>query len=255
MTPNGEAALRLAEFGFRVFPLWENSKKPFIDKWNIKACTDPGIISAWYRIHNLNIGIATGANSGCIVFDWDGPAGAGTRNMLAAKHGALPLTPAVRTGKGEHEYFRYPGGEDIRNKQNQPLLPGWDLRGNGGYVVAPPSRHPNGHSYEWIRSPWDYDLQDLPEPWLDLIIKPPPPNYEPTALQPGQTLAGAELHAEILSRYGQLLRRWYDPEQALDYVICWNAVHGKPPLPLEEIIDIADYANGQEAKRVRGSSR
>jgi hypothetical protein len=255
MTPNGEAALKLAALGFRVFPLWENEKKPYLDKWQIKACTDAGIISAWYKSNNHNIGIATGADSGCIVFDWDGAAGAGTRNMLQAKYGNLPVTVTAMTGKGEHEYYRYPTGLDIRNKQNQPLLPGWDLRGNGGYVVAPPSRHPNGHTYEWVRDPWNYDLQDLPEEYLDLIVKPPTPNYEPTTLQPGQTLAGSELHREILSRYGRLLRKWLEPEEALDYVVCWNAMYGDPPLPLEEIIDIADYANVQEAKRLRGSGR
>jgi hypothetical protein len=258
MTPNGEAALRLAEFGFRVFPLWENSKKPFLDKWQIKACTDPGIISAWYRSSNHNIGLATGADSGCIVFDWDGPQGFGVRNMLAAKYGPLPLTVTVKTGKGEHGYFRHPG-EIVRNKQNQPLFPGWDLRGDGGYVVAPPSRHPNGHTYEWIRSPWEYDLQDLPEAYLDLIIKPPPvePGQPKQATPPSVHCARLEAHNQdsardslILSMCGYYVRRYSDPDIVRYTMYALNDARNHPPLSRQRVDDICNEIANREAQRI-----
>ncbi len=57
----------------------------------------------------------------------------------------VPLTPRCETGSGMHYYFKHPGGE-VRNSAGR-LGPGLDIRADGGYVVAPPSRHPNGRTY------------------------------------------------------------------------------------------------------------
>ncbi|MEZ5691952.1 MAG: bifunctional DNA primase/polymerase [Rickettsiales bacterium] len=51
-------------------------------------------------------------------------------------------------------------------------MTGVDVRGDGGYVVAPPSLHPNGNNYEWANSPFENDIADAPEWLLDLVVKP-----------------------------------------------------------------------------------
>ena len=93
----------------------------------------------WFAHADRNVGIVTGAASGIVVVDVDKP-------ELIDTLGLLPSTPTVRTGKGLHLYFKHPG-RPVANKVG--LLSGVDLRGDGGYVVAPPSIHPNGASYEW----------------------------------------------------------------------------------------------------------
>ena len=65
---------------------------------------------------------------------------------LEAEHGALPETPGVITGGGgTHAYLA--GG--VRMKSRNGLRPGIDLKGEGGYVIAPPSRHASGREYAW----------------------------------------------------------------------------------------------------------
>src|SRR5690606_17775107 len=80
--------------------------------------------------------------------------------------GEVPRTATVRTGKGRHLYFRHPGGT-VRNFTRK--LPGLDLRGDGGYVVAPPSTHANGERYVWEQSPGDVGIAEPPHWLMDLM--------------------------------------------------------------------------------------
>jgi len=91
-----------------------------------------------------NIGIVTGSISGIAVVDLDG-----AEAIQLAKDLELPDTPVVKTARGYHLYYRYRPG--IRNFQKRDDLPGIDLRGDGGYVVAPPSIHTSGVQYAWVK--------------------------------------------------------------------------------------------------------
>ncbi len=111
------------------------------------ATTDAHQIDAWWRKWpDANIGIATGTVSGLIVIDIDGADGLGALKSLVAQHGTLPRTAIVKTARGWHVYFSMPA-------MCAPIPcstgGGLDVRGDGGYVVAPPSRHASGHVYQW----------------------------------------------------------------------------------------------------------
>ena len=117
------------------------------------ATTDEATIRRWWaRFPQANVGIRTGAVSRLVVLDVD-PAHGGERSLasLIGQHGDLGGAPQVRTGGGgRHCYFRHPGtGRVIKNSVGS-LGPGLDLRGDNGYVVAPPSRTAKGE-YAWIR--------------------------------------------------------------------------------------------------------
>jgi hypothetical protein len=111
------------------------------------ATADPRQIEAWWRKWpDANIGIATGAVSGIVVIDIDGATGRATLQRLVAQYELLPRTEHVKTARGWHLYFAMP--------PTCPPIPcstgdGLDVRGDGGYVVAPPSRHASGHVYQW----------------------------------------------------------------------------------------------------------
>lgn len=97
----------------------------------------------WRRWPDASIAICTGKVSGLVVVDVD-PRHGGDESL---KELALPPTVTALTGGGgEHLYYRHPGGT-IHNGAN--LLPGIDLRGDGGYVIAPPSPHISGTAYTW----------------------------------------------------------------------------------------------------------
>lgn len=111
------------------------------------ATTDEKQIRAWWkRWPAANIGILTGAASGFIVLDVD-HGGEKTLDELQRQNGPFPKTmESITGGGGMHILFAHPGGK-IRNKVR--FAEGLDIRGDGGYIVAPPSLHKSGKRYEW----------------------------------------------------------------------------------------------------------
>lgn len=145
-----EWALKYAALGFAVFPLKPHTKVPATPDGFKSATTDIEQIKSWWRAAPYNIGIATGAASGnLLVIDLDIDKDKGKDGKRAAmqwlkEHGKdFPKTAIARTGRGGLHMLFYGNG---RNKTD--LLPGVDVRGEGGYIVAPPSIHPNGNSYQ-----------------------------------------------------------------------------------------------------------
>ena len=99
-----------------------------------------------------NVFLVTGSISRLCVLDCDDEASlAYWRGELGD---VLDQTTAVRTGNGWHFYFQLEPGEVRRNMSNEGGPTGkWDIRAEGGGVVAPPSVHPTGRVYEWERGP------------------------------------------------------------------------------------------------------
>src|SRR5262249_39379603 len=137
------------------------------------ATTSEAIIHSWVsRWPTTNIAVATGSPSGLIVLDID-PRNGRTHSLaeLERKQGPLPPTVEVRTGGGgRHLYFECAGDVKIPNRTHLGGYRGLDLKGEGGYVVAPPSNHVSGGSYQWEpgRGPDEIPLAPLPEFLLDL---------------------------------------------------------------------------------------
>ena len=146
-----EAALKYAvENEFRVFPAKPRGKSSMIKDWPNKATTDLETIKQWWkRWPSANVAIATG--NGLVVLDVDyDKGGAYSMREIREKY-SFPTTPIVETpGPGCHHYF-VNSGEEMGNKVD--FLPGLDIRGKGGCVIAPPSVHPNGGIYQWSIRP------------------------------------------------------------------------------------------------------
>lgn len=119
----------------------------------------------WVRqlgVHN--IALVTGAISGIIALDIDNRKG-GDESILGYD---LPITPSTTTGNGRHILFKHPG---IHLPNSVSILPGVDVRGDGGYIVAPGSIHPSGKPYAWEVSPFDEEFAPLPL-WLLTLLQP-----------------------------------------------------------------------------------
>jgi hypothetical protein len=108
------------------------------------TCNRARILAWWTRHPHANIGLATGHRFD--VLDVDGAAGAHAIRILAFEHGLVSSGPLVRTGGGGWHYYLTPTG---LGNASSVGLDHVDWRGRGGYVVAPPSRHPSGHPYQW----------------------------------------------------------------------------------------------------------
>jgi hypothetical protein len=122
------------------------------------------LVSTWWRRWpRANVGICTGASSGLVVLDVD-PDHGGVESLrsLVAEHGRLPSGLRARTGSGGwHLYFAHPG-VPVRNSAGR-LGPGLDVRGDGGYVIGPPSNHRSGRTYSFVDAA--ASIPPLP-PWL-----------------------------------------------------------------------------------------
>jgi hypothetical protein len=131
-----------------IFPVEPGGKLPLVKEWQRRATTDEEQIHRWWeRWPQANIGLATGG--GKMVLDVD-PRHSGDASLtqLIEDYGPLPETLEVKTGGGGmHIYFALPEGVEIRNSAGK-LGEGLDIRGDGGFVVAPGSIHASGRAYE-----------------------------------------------------------------------------------------------------------
>lgn len=170
--------------GWKVLPL--SGKHPLIKNWPTLASNDTEQILEWGKQWpHSNIGIKTGRDSGIFVIDIDGEAGEQSLIALIAQHGEFEETRQARTGRGRHLYFLYPDGVEIRNDAGRKLGTGIDVRGEGGYVVAPGSIHPeNGQQYEWLNS--QAVLKEAPV-WLVNRLAQTEATHAPRTVIPAQT--------------------------------------------------------------------
>lgn len=137
------AARSLATAGVPVFPCEPDGKRPLTRRGFLDASSDRGQVAAWWsRIPNANIGIPTGAPSGVAVVDVDvhGPVdgrAAWSRALDAGLVDGAGLMVRTPTG-GAHAYF--PATPAAEQRSWQATSAGVDFRGDGGYIIAPPSR-------------------------------------------------------------------------------------------------------------------
>jgi hypothetical protein len=271
VTELGAAALDfVVKHGLPVFPAWavrplgsrlvcacpkadnctSPGKHPMVLHGVTQATTDAERVAYWWRTRpDANIGLATGE---IVVIDVD-PRHGGDRTLaeLEHTHYKLPSTWRVATGAGEHIYFRAPPRRaPIRNSVGQ-VGTGIDVRGLGGYVIAPPSRHISGRLYRWNCDPEQILLCMLP-PWLAALLDQPRAQAKPAtqwrALVRDEITQGRR--NDTLARLaGHLLRHYVDPLVALELLLAWDATHCKPPLGQNEVEQTLNSIAGRELNR------
>ena len=204
--------------------------------------TEPGIIERWFKASPWNIGIVTGNKSGIIVADVD-PRHGGDQSIaeLEDKNGSLPKTWEFLTGGGgRHLVFRHPSGMVLNSAGK--LGHGIDIRGENGFIVAPPSLHICGRPYAISVDlhPDDIPLADAPD-WLIEFVK----GDARVGSKPEiwRKRIGSKINAgqrnDFLTRIaGLLLAHGIDAHVCLSLILSLNITHCTPPLPEREILDI-----------------
>jgi putative DNA primase/helicase len=259
-----QAALRYAACGFGVFPVFSAvdgacqckdpncsspAKHPKVLRGVKAATTDEKQVREWWGDlwPGSNIGIATGAQSGITVLDVD-PRHGGDRTLaeLEEQHGRLPRTPTAKTGGGgEHVVLKHPG-KRVRNRAG--FMPGLDIRGDGGYIVAPPSLHVSGGCYEWRLAPWDVEVAEAPD-WLwDMLSVRPSPRPRQVDAQHQQArvrrqdvelVPEGERNETLTSLAGTMRRRGMTEVEICAALQEVNSGRCDPPLPEEEVERVA----------------
>lgn len=162
-------ALRYTELGWQVFPLQHRSKMPRKALGVYNATTDADQIARWWSMWpQANVGLHCGG-SGLVALDFDGYKENYDGADLMTKADEQTVTSLTGSG-GTHLIFRMPEGAKYGNS-TRGLPAGVDVRGVGGYIVLPPSIHPNGREYAWESgySPFEVDVLPLPTGLRELL--------------------------------------------------------------------------------------
>lgn len=228
---NGERA------PWAIFPLSPGAKIPIQGGHGVSEATaDANKVVVWWKeTPTANIGIACGEINGFIVLDIDrGHAddidGADSLRELEQTMGELPDTvEALTPNGGRHLFFKYPSGQNIRNKTG--IAPGIDVRANGGYVVGVPSVLTNGKGYKWEAAsyPNEHEIAELPDTWRKWLIDKCGRFTLPQVTQQGS-------RNDTLHRYGASLRaQGYPPERIRELLNKYNRESCNPPIDDREL--------------------
>lgn len=189
---NLAAARNLAAAGIPIFPaavyqqegsnVWQ--KKPLIRGWQKLATTDLEQIELWWQQHPSAVPAIEVGRAGLVVLDGDrhgGPDGVQALDDVLGT--ATPAHPVSLTaGGGVHHIFSQPPDVPPLTNQRGSLPPGVDVRGQGGWIVAPGSVRPDGNCYE--QKPGTPSLAEafgngsipvIPQRALELITQPAAP--------------------------------------------------------------------------------
>lgn len=164
------------------------------------------IHSWWAQWPFANVGIATGDVSGFFVLDVDPKNGGdASLDLLVAKDGPMPTTVTVRTGSGgRHFYFQMP--DHPLGNGSGSLPRGLEIRANGDYVMAPPSRHVSGDIYECtglMMNP--LMIAPAPQSLLERILERRHAAQPANMIMPGPFAAG-DRNIRLTPRAGKMQR-------------------------------------------------
>lgn len=269
-SPLAEAAHDYVERGLAIIPLGVGKKEP-VTKNGLNDWTDnPGQIDVWWGQGehagkrgdpSYNIGMACGQVSGGIIaidLDCHSDEANGLHFLRdwEVEHGKLPETWTQITGSGGKQLF-YRAGQDIRNSANGEI--GVDVRGNGGYVVLPPSLHPCGDRYEWSISPDDMDVADADDKVYDFIRAVSKTKKRGDGWNAEKTGIPSEIKEnrnETLFSLGRsFLSRGTGHDEVATLIRSLNATICRPPLPADEVEKLIGSINSKEPGNAERDAR
>jgi KaiC/GvpD/RAD55 family RecA-like ATPase len=184
---NLQAALDLAEAGFAVFPARAANKRPHVKDWQTIATTDPAQIRRWWKKWpDAMPAILTGRRNSVAVLDLDlkdGKDGGAALRALGLDPDTLSTCTVATPSGGRHLYFRWPEGLGCSPPDDESGKPlhGVDVRGQGGFVIAPGASHGRGR-YRLLEGALAGDLPDWPDAPQHAARAPSEGSGEPTGL-------------------------------------------------------------------------
>ena len=216
------------------------AKHPRTEHGHIDATTDETTIRGWWKTWpTANIGIRTGTASGLLVLDID-PRNGGdeTLERYLDQFGALPLGPTVKSGgNGRHFYFSF-----VVGMKSTPIKGGIDIKGDGGYVVAPPSRHASGNLYSWTSPESAKRKTPTPPEWL---VREQRSKARDLSM-PRSKIGRGERHNFLIKRAGSYRRMGWTSDSIYQRLMDENVQWCEPPLSSDEVNKISYSADEWE---------
>lgn len=237
-----KSALEYVRKGLEVFPLQPRGKKPCTQHGYLDATTDEKQIIAWWtRWPDANIGIAVGDKFVVIDLDVDEDRGINGYHTLLEwerEHGKLPETVMSLTGRGGYHYL-YRVDRPYKNATS--IREGVDIRGEGGYIVAPPSIHPNGNRYEWEQEPGEFPIASADE-LVEKFLQGEKPEQKPERFSSPEVILEGERNATLFKMACSLQAKGFSESAIRAAVEAENIAKCHPPLGSREIDTIVKSA-------------
>jgi len=245
------AALRYAKLGWPVFPCHPTKHTP-LDSTKDEhgrggfylATTDEEQIEVWWSCWpDAAIALRTGDQAGVFVMDIDPRHGGDIfLDELESEHGAMPDTVECQTGGGgRHIYLRWPGH---RVKcSTGAIASGIDIKGDGGYVILPPSDHKSGNTYNWLfgHEPDECAIVDAPMWLLNRIIEGNAKlkSADDRSVAEGDVIPEGHRNNTLARLAGHLRQVGMDAGEIKAALLARNASRCQPSLDVKEVERIA----------------
>ena len=236
--PTTGAALEYAGLGWAVTACKASSKEPATRNGYKNHSKNPEAIRRyWTDNPTHNLAIVCGEISGLLVLDVDARnGGLDTLAQLESQHGPLPKTPTVSTpGGGQHFYFEHVEG--VRCSAGQ-LGAGLDIKAGGGYVLAPPSLHPNAGAYTWTTPPGNVWPAKAPD-WLVGLLRQAGPRKTTGGNLGGEPIAEGQRNTTLTRLAGRYRADGLSENAIRAMLEVVNREQCDPPLPDSEIAQVA----------------
>ncbi len=232
-------ALKYTAQGFSIIPVGQN-KKPLINwkEFQERKASEEEVRKWFKEFPDANIGMVTGKISNMVVVDVEnGGSIDGLSTTVISKTG----------GGGWHYFYKYP--ENGLNNATR-IREKMDIRGDGGYVVLPPSLHSSGNRYEWKNSPEMATLAELPK-WVKNIRSENQKNVtdwdkflKTTNPEGTRNTRTTQITGKLLKHLPQNL--WH---KAGHFIKGWNKEKNDPPLPEKEIENVITSIASSESNK------
>jgi putative DNA primase/helicase len=231
--------LKTAALGWKLMPVKARDKIPNLKKWQENSSSDPDAINSWLKSQpKCNWAVATGKISGVFVVDID-PRHDGhvTWGKLMRKNPPVTTVECATGGGGRHLYFNYNPKNPVQTRVN--ILPGIDIRSDNGLAVIPPSLHPSGKLYSWVRAPWENAIEDAPEWLMDIITA----NVENEHTQISEKLVEGNRNNSMFHQALTLFRQGATSEFVYATLITWRNSSDAMNLSDDEVAAVVKSAN------------
>jgi len=199
---------------------------------------------SWLAMNNANIGLRCNK---FIAIDVDSEKGLQSilkldkNNEIVAPDGTIVMdTPVAKTGRegyGRHILFKMPEGVIITGTTG--FKPGLDCRSSGNYIIVAPSNHISGNKYEWIKSIFEYELQEIPKFLLDVLTSKKVEERLQKSFSSEEKIQSGERNATLCSFAGLLRNKGLGFEEIRDSLLSINKNRCDSPLDDSEVESIA----------------
>lgn len=233
-----EYAKAYDKLGWVVMPIKPNDKRPIIKNWS-KIQSNDETLDKFKDTSNIGIIMGATSNIVCIDVDVKNTDGVATLERLEEQLGELPQTVMSETPSGGiHYYFKYVKG--IRNRKD--VGEGIDIQADGTQTVEAPSQI-DGTYYEWVNSPFEYEIAELPQKWKqylceevdeDTLLLSNKPFEAPSEVEEGGR------NNTLASYVGSLLGKKLKKATVLKKALKYNEESCNPPLDEDEVKTIVD---------------